>query len=173
MLITQPQFTVPRPKTYEGGYQKQGKRQHLATFLTNFLSKSLFHNSNSEALGTKNTHVLWILFNLVSLTFVLICWFKITCNNLYHKEIINYSSHTVSENKDSPIPISSARIIPANRMVWAGEQDLKQISAALYYFLQQMDEKSLSFLNHNLFHKVKGISNPLLPLQLWSSSLSG
>lgn len=107
--LTQPEFTVPRPKIYEARSEKQGKRQHLAASLTNLLSRSLFHSANSEALGTEHTHILWMYFKLVSLTFVLSCWSKITCNFLYRKGIINYPSHTLIEKQDSPAHISSAR----------------------------------------------------------------
>lgn len=165
---------MPRPKIYEAGSEKQGKRQHLAASLTNLLSKSLFHSANSEALGTEHTHILWMLFDLVSLMFVLSCWSKITCKILYHKGIINYPSHTVSEKQDSPVPISPARITAALQQAEWFEQENTILNKFLLHCITFCNRWMRNhFTEHNLFHKLKGISNPILPLQLCGSSLSG
>lgn len=170
--FTPPNFTVPRSKIFEAGSEKQGKR-HLSASLTNLLSRALFHSANLEALGTEHARSLWMLFNLVSLTFVLSCWSKITCSYLYSNGI-NYHSHTVSEKQGSPAPISSTRITTALQQTEWFEQESTILNKFLLHCIALCNRCMRNhFTEHNLFHKLKGISNPLVPLQLWCSSLSG
>ena len=166
--FTPPNFTVLRSKIHEAGSENQGRR-HLTASLTNLLSKALLHSANLEALGTEHAHSFWMLFNLVSLTFVLSCRSKITCNNLYSKGIINDRSHTVSEKQGF-----STRITTALEQTEWFEQESTVVNKFLLPCVTLCNRCMRNhFTEHNLFHKLKGISNPVVPLQLWGAPLSG